>query len=233
MMVMPIKTEHRPSTARGVLCAIEGIDGAGKSTTARLVADSVPNVVLISKQTPLMSRNQNMNQYYNQLTSLIFARPKGFGAELSDAHWIRMLAAWFTIHYEELALPHLLAGQDVLLENSPFKYMLRYIANVPEDEPHIRACFEPITREIDATVLLDIDPAAALRRKGGAMSSVEGGRDAQDANDILTYQGRVRLGLHAEARRLGWDILSVDQQTPRNVADRVAASITTSLDRKC
>jgi thymidylate kinase len=201
----------------GRLLSVDGIDGTGKTTLVSALRAKHNNLTLISKLTRL-SEVLPMGLYYNALTDIIFQRARNFGREIPDDHWFRILSSWHILQTQELISPSVEQGLDVLLDNSPLKYMVRYIVNNPTQEGIIRQCFEPCLASISDLIVLDAPAAVALSRKGGAFSPVEGGRRGETENDYLAYQEAVRLLIASEARDRGWFVLDVESRTPEDVA---------------
>lgn len=159
----------RFATSRGRLVAIEGVDGAGKSSViASLALDPDTEFVLVNKHADRSFADDAFTEHLQNLRGLVYNRPKDLGPVAGDLHWFFALAAWHSL-IDELAVKPLLAqGKHVLLDNSYIKTAARYTVLGGYDAM-ISEGLSKLTQP-DLVVLLDVDPRRALARRHGVFS---------------------------------------------------------------
>ncbi len=140
---------------RGLYIVIEGIDGTGKSTVARLLAEA------------LRARGREVT-----LTSEPSDRPSGrlIRERLADrsvkmtAHeWLGLFVADRRIHIDEVVRPALARGQDVVQDRSLYSTLV-YQGEMGIPEAEVLARHKGWHPPPDLVVILDIAPRFGLAR---------------------------------------------------------------------
>jgi len=181
------------STQPGLFLTVEGIEGAGKTTHARLLVRAL--------------------EAYGR-PSCLTHEPGGGGpvgealrALLKDpAHWREMqlaevflYAAARVQHLESVVLPALAAGQVVVCDrylDSTRAYQ-GYGRGRPLETIESLHAIPPLDRRPDRTILLDVDPAVGLGRARRRAATDKPGYDDEN----LAFFHRVRDGFRAVARQ--------------------------------
>jgi dTMP kinase len=136
----------------GLLIAIEGIDGAGKTTLARSLRDALAQ----SGATPVLSKEPTNGQWGTQL------RASAATGRLAPEEEQRLLLLDRQEHVAGVIRPALDAGQVVILDRYfPSNVAYQGAAGIAVDELMAANAFAP---RADLLLLLDLPPAVGLRR---------------------------------------------------------------------
>ncbi|MFI5496838.1 dTMP kinase [Actinoplanes sp. NPDC051859] len=204
-----------------MLLVIEGIDGAGKSTVAALVARRLGDRGHRGKK-EVDETDTATAVRVDALRDLIWnspeARRDGFGA----THWILLIAAWYA------ALPRLRADladdhPDVrVMDGWYYRNIVKTVIREPCDPAWVESLF--VTAPQPAlVVLLDLPPEVAWSRRPHFHETELGrwdGFTGEPRASFVGYQERVRAGLLEMAADRGWLVLRLDAtQTPDQIAD--------------
>jgi dTMP kinase len=192
----------RKQRRRGRLVALEGIDGAGKSTLARAIASSLRrrglSVALLHEPSDpkLGSLAQNVSR---------------------DDAWSG--AVYFTVdrYIARPALERALSSHDVVLTDRSFYSTLAYqgSALAPREQRRLQELERTATREPDQVILLEIPSRAALRRLGGRRRT----RGPLEGRATLE---RVARAYRALARDPRWVVLDARAPVPELVREALA-----------
>jgi dTMP kinase len=137
----------------GTLIVFEGIDGAGKSTQIRLLADALRRAGV----EPLVSREPTDGPWGRKLRESAASGRMSAEAELSAFIHDR------TAHVENLIHPSLEAGRTVILDRYYYS-TIAYQGARGIDTAGLRARMEEMFPRPDRVFLLDLDPRAAVQR---------------------------------------------------------------------
>ncbi|MCL6283929.1 dTMP kinase [Ruegeria sp. 2012CJ41-6] len=154
-------------TARGLFLTFEGIDGSGKSTQARLLAD----VLRAQGCEVLLTREPGGSAGAEEIRRLVLeGDPDRWSAETE----ILLFTAARRDHMERTILPALAAGQIVICDR--FADSTRMYQGLSRGD--LRALVDQlhelmIGREPDLTLLIDMDPETGLARAKGRQGSEE------------------------------------------------------------
>jgi dTMP kinase len=190
-MPVPTETPEPEMGGRGRLIALEGIDGSGKTTQARLLARSLEGDLALESSPVMVTAEPGATALGVKLRGLLLDRDLPPVSERSEA---LLLAADRAQHVAEVVAPALEAGRWVVTDRfsgSTLAYQ-GYGRGLDLDE--LRRLVEWATGglEPDLNVLVDVGLEEARgRRAGGADDRFEGlGSD---------FHGRVRQGYLALA----------------------------------
>ncbi|WP_372571429.1 dTMP kinase [Ruegeria jejuensis] len=154
-------------TARGLFLTFEGIDGSGKSTQARLLAD----VLRAQGREVLLTREPGGSAGAEEIRRLVLeGDPDRWSAETE----ILLFTAARRDHMERTILPALETGQIVICDR--FADSTRMYQGLSRGD--LRALVDQlhdlmIGREPDLTLLIDMDPETGLARAKGRQGSEE------------------------------------------------------------
>jgi dTMP kinase len=179
--------------ASGRLVALEGGEGAGKSTQALRLARSMNAVA---------TREPGGTATGEQIREVLLARR---GAKLGDRTELLLMLAARAQHLEERIEPLLAAGTDVVVDRfsaSTIAYQ-GYGRGLPLGEVMAACAIASTGRVPDLNILIDLDPAIGLSRTQGRHRG--DGRDAErlgpfDRIEVegLAFHERVRAGFIAQ-----------------------------------
>lgn len=207
--------------ARGAFFSLEGTDGCGKTTQLQLLVDFLER----TGNDPVITREPGGTPIAEQIRDVVLS-VRNMG--MSDACEALLYAASRAEHADKVIVPAMEAGRMVLSD--------RYVDSSIAYQGHGRELSEAFVRQInawamnrvmpDATIYLDMDPDAALRRRcaAGAPDRLESEqadffRRVYDAYDALR---------RAEPDRF-WSVNA--NQTPEQVHADVQAAVRRALER--
>jgi dTMP kinase len=174
--------------ARGRFLVLDGVDGCGKSTQARLLVEALQRT---RPAEPLHLREPGSTGGGERIRRVLLEP----GVELSSATEALLFAAARRQMLDELVAPALAAGRDVVCERfHPATYAYQaHAGGLDEDELLElldRWAGEPVP---DRIWILDVDVEEAFRRRGEDRDRIE--------SRGLDYQRRVAQGFRCYAAR--------------------------------
>jgi len=182
---------------RGQLVALEGIDGAGKSTLARAIASALRHRGL-----SVALRHEPSDAKLGHLAQSVSR----------DDPWSG--AVYFTVdrHLARPALERALARHDVVLTDRSFYSTLAYQGSAlpSRERRRLEELERTATREPDRVILLEIPSRAALRRLGVR------GRQRGPLEQRATLE-RVARAYRILARDPRWVVLDAQDSVPELV----------------
>jgi dTMP kinase len=183
---------------RGLLVALEGIDGAGKSTLARSLT-----AALRARGWRVRVRREPSDRALGKLAQLAGVRDPWAGA------------VYFTLDrfLARPSLEHDLERSDVVVSDRSFYSTLAYQGSAlsPAAVRRLEEIGPRATILPDRVVLLDLSPAEAVRRLGQRSRT----RGPLERRRTLA---KVATRYRRLARRGGWDVLDARRSTPELVA---------------
>jgi dTMP kinase len=207
------------TSANGLFISLEGIDGSGKSTQARRLADAMRAL----GRDPVLTREPGGAPGAEDIRRLLV---EGDPARWSPETEILLFTAARRDHLERTIRPALAEGRDVVTDrfaDSTRVYQgatrgdLRRLVDTIHDAA--------IGVDPDLTLILDMDPRVALQR-GLARGS---GEDRFEEFG-LPFQEKLRAGFLALAEEARDRCVVIDaSDNPDRVADRIAEAVRSRL----
>ena len=195
-------------TARPWFVALEGGEGCGKSTQARLLADALGGV---------LTREPGGTPFGVELRALLLSPSTG---ELDERAELLAMNADRAQHLAEVVRPALAAGRDVVTDRSAWSSMAYqgYGRGLPLAEVRMVCDWAAAGRWPDVVVLLDVPDAVAAARLQGRPDRFE----AEEGG----FHARVRAGFRALAADHPESWVVVDGEGP---VDVVAAAVAAAM----
>lgn len=222
-----------------MLVALEGIDGAGKSTVAtrlpaRLEAAGHGPVELWRKKDHDVA-DPALRAHLHALHDLLWGDPAGEPDQdvLGTRHYLFLHAAWFAAVTSLRVGPLRADRRSAVVDGWYYRSVVKAVLRAGVPEAWALSLFEDGDAP-DVVVLLDVDPGVAWRRRGGVFSASELGRWDGQAGDaehaFRTYQTQVRRLLLDMAGRAGWCVVRPDPSwTPDEVLEHTCARVMSRL----
>lgn len=206
-------------SGRGLFVSFEGIDGSGKSTQARLLADRLRG----AGREVVLTREPGGSPGAEEIRTLLLT---GEGDRWSPETELLLFTAARRDHLERVIAPAIERGAVVISDR--FADSTRVYQGVGRadlrpvvDELHALM----IAREPDLTMLIDIDPREGLARAAG-----RGGGEARFEDFGEGLQNRLRAGFLALADEFPDRVAVIDgARPPEAVAADVARAVEARL----
>jgi thymidylate kinase len=155
---------------RGLFVAVEGIDGAGKTTAAWAAADALRSrgrhAVAVVRGDGAWS-SAYLAGHMAALRELIWGEPPDAPyLDLGDEHWVHLQAAWYAAFARCVVMPAVAEGAIVLADTWGYKFLAKLALRPPARVSFEAAwnMFQGILRP-DVVVHLHADAAVAAARK--------------------------------------------------------------------
>ncbi|WP_323775584.1 dTMP kinase [Leisingera sp.] len=197
--------------ARGLFITFEGIDGSGKSTQCRLLADALQ----AAGRDAVLTREPGGSPGAEEIRRLVLeGAPDRWSAETE----LLLFMAARRDHLERTIEPALAAGKVVICDR--FADSTRMYQGLSRGD--LRAAVDQmhklmIGREPDLTLLIDMDPATGLARAKGRQ-----GQEERFEDFGIGLQEKMRAGFLALAQEFADRFRVVDGARP---LDAVAADV--------
>lgn len=203
----------------GLFVSLEGIDGSGKSTQSRLLAQHL----LEAGHNVVQTREPGGTPGADEIRKLVLeGDPERWSAETE----ILLFTAARRDHLERVIQPALAAGKIVICDR--FADSTRLYQGMRA--PGLRAIVDRlhdlmIGREPDLTLILDMDPATGLARAKGRQGAEERFEDFGEALQVKMRAGFLALAQEFSDRCV---VIDADRDTD-SLADEVALQVTSVL----
>lgn len=193
-------------TGRGTgrLIALEGIDGCGKSTQARLLGEKLRrrgHVVLLLREPGDTEAGRELRRIFVE------------GRDVTPEQEVRLFLEDRRIDVAENVLPALERGETVIMDRYYLSSVV-YQGALGVDPEEIRRANEAIAPAPDLTLVLDVDPATGRRR-------IHASRGTANAFEGREYLTEVRRRYREECRR-SEDVVCIDAG---GTVEQVAAEV--------
>jgi dTMP kinase len=203
----------------GIFISFEGIDGSGKSTQAKRLADALRHL----GHDVLLTREPGGSQGAEEIRSLVLeGDPDRWSAETE----ILLFTAARRDHLEKTILPAVAAGKVVICDR--FADSTRVYQGITRGDLRAKVDVlhrEMIGREPDMTLLIDMDPKTGLARAKGRQTAEERFEDFG-----LEMQVRMRAGFLDLAQEFSDRFRIIDGDRKADVvADEIAALVRKAL----
>ena len=179
---------------RGLFISLEGIDGSGKSTQARLLADHLR----ASGREVVLTREPGGSPGAEEIRALVLqGDPDRWSAETE----ILLFTAARRDHLERTIRPALAAGKVVICDrfaDSTRMYQGLSRGDLRETVDRLHALMIGI--EPDLTLLIDMDPAQGLSRALSRQTAEERFEDFGEALQVAMREGFLALAQEYPAR---------------------------------
>lgn len=202
----------------GVFITFEGIDGSGKSTQARLLAEQLER----SGRSVVLTREPGGSPGAEEIRRLVLEGPPDRWSAETE---ILLFTAARRDHLEKTIQPGLDAGKIVISDR--YADSTRLYQGISRGD--LRAVVDKlhrlmIGRDPDLTFIIDMDPALGLSRARGRNGGEERFEDFGEA-----MQRRMRRGFLDLAEEFAARCVVIDGNRP---VDDVAADIAQAADRR-
>ncbi|MEV6525030.1 hypothetical protein AB0M43_24040 [Longispora sp. NPDC051575] len=218
---------------RGRFVALEGIDGAGKTTAVAALGDLLrgrgEQVTVLDKHT-LTFDSPYVAGMVGRVRDLIWGRDPGDPyLELGDFFWVHLQAAWYEAVSHTVLRPLLEAGHTVLTDTWTSKFLAKLAMRPNVDLERARAAFADLPVP-DLVVRLELAASVAAGRRTEFSASEAGNHEGtveRTPESFVAYQTRVAMVLDAFGETGGWHILDVNGLDVAATASALAGLVDT------
>jgi thymidylate kinase len=218
------------SAGEGLFLAVEGIDGAGKTTAVRVAAEMLRRrgrrAVAIARD-EVSWPSPYVGGHMGALRDLIWGEPPGAPyLDLGDEHWVCLQAAWYAASARCAVAPAVAGGAIVLADTWGYKFLAKLALRPPGRVSFDAAwnLFHSIARP-RVIVYLHADPAAAATRRTSFTGSEAGNREGTvelSAAAFTSYQRRLAGVLESFAGTGGWTRVDASSLSVQEAGTAVA-----------
>lgn len=171
---------------KGFLIVVEGIDGSGKGTQVKLIADRAQEILSAAERTLIVTKEPGGTAFGEALRGIFFGESVGTRNITNEARQFAMLAAHIQ-HRDEKIVPALRAGQVILSDRYLYSDFAYQDASTPDSITKIKQ--EHMGPEPDLLIHLHGNASMFLER---AMARTEethqAGKAWSDPNALAAIQ---------------------------------------------
>ena len=208
--------------APGLFVSFEGIDGSGKSTQARLLAERLR----ATGREVVLTREPGGSPGAEEIRRLVLTGDRGRWSPETE---ILLFTASRRDHLERTIRPALSRGAAVITDRFADSTRLYQGATRGDLRSLVDRLHDlMIGVEPDLTVVIDMEPARALARSLGRLGSPDAsGEAAEDRFETfgVAFQDRIRRGFLDLAGEAPDRIVVIDGDRPEEVVAREVASV--------
>ncbi|MET4103422.1 dTMP kinase [Roseovarius sp. MBR-78] len=206
-------------SGQGLFISFEGIDGSGKSTQARLLAERLRE----AGREVVLTREPGGSAGAEEIRNLLLT---GAGDRWSPETEVLLFTAARRDHLERVIAPALARGAVVICDRFADSTRVYQGVGRADLRPLVDALHRlVIGQEPDLTLLIDIDPATGLAR-----AEARGDGEARFEAFGLGLQERLRAGFLALAQEAAGRVVVIDgARAPEVVAAEVARVVAARL----
>jgi thymidylate kinase len=203
-------------TGPGWFLALEGIDGAGKTTAvagvAALLRERGEHVAVLEKHS-LEFGSPYVAGMVGRVRDLIWGRsPADRYLELGDYFWVHLQAAWYEAVAHTVVRPRLEAGHTVVTDTWTSKFVAKLAMRPDIDLGRVHGAFAGLPVP-DLVVRLDLAAHTAASRRSVFSASEAGNHEGdvdRSAAAFVEYQTRLAVVLDGFGEAGGWSVLDVN-----------------------
>ncbi|WP_326580824.1 hypothetical protein OIE69_42460 [Actinacidiphila glaucinigra] len=206
----------------GKFIALEGIDGAGKTTLAREISDlSYPDLFAVEavpefrlpadpdgRYLFISRRQESLTSEYSaklmkQAATMLWY--SGDSTDLPPSFWVTLQASWFTAHSETVLRPALEAGYNVIVDGWFYKFWSKLLAQGYRLE-QLETIFDGV-RIPDVVVLMETDVGSVFDRRSTFQPrelGMHAGYSRLSRETFIEYQERGLANLREFGSRWNW-----------------------------
>lgn len=205
---------------------LEGIDGSGKTTLAKAVAERYPNTVFISRKS-LPSEKSFVSEQMAKVHELMWTPNHGaLDHLLPRDYWVFLQRTWYTLLQEFVIEPELQAGKNVICDGWFYKFWARLEQQNYQFE-YLETIFSAVKKP-DKVVLLDVSVEEVLRRKQDfkeyEMGSHLDGKEGS-IEKMIHFQATTHKNLKNYARKYNWEALELPTSEINVNVERVLSQL--------
>lgn len=222
---------NQSADSLGPFLVVEGIDGAGKSTVCRIVAERLRGFVAMSNKSICDEPDWAVDTMH-RLAGLIWPRTDtDYDHLLPAAYWLHLQAAWYAVLSDLVITPRRKGGQSIVVDGWYYKLVAK-LALRGFNRAQLDRAFEHVAQP-DQVALLSVQPDVVWDRPRDFRLTELGLHHPDEYPELgresfIDYQTRIAAELAELARRHGWTVVPV---TSTDTPQATAATIVRLVER--
>ncbi|KGX85213.1 dTMP kinase [Pontibacillus litoralis] len=210
----------------GKFICFEGLDGSGKTTIAKNVAEQLKKtndkVIFLNKKEVSFNTGYVDNHMSTIKKILWDYAPDDPLGELGDLHWLHLNLSWFSVLEQCKIKPLLNSSYTIIMDNWYYKLFARYTLKNNFDQELTKKSFQSLLKP-DITIFLDVDPYVAVKRRDNISITESGNMDGlngKTTTNFITYQSMVRGVLNDFCNEQKWKKFFIDHNTEEEITNK-------------
>jgi dTMP kinase len=207
---------RRIGNRRGKFIVLDGIDGSGKSTITKLVAERLQDASVVqTRYKEIATTSPELETGMRQLDAILWPPTQDHLRHLPSRYRVLLHAAWVSLVSDAVVAPRIASGETLLFDGWCYKIMARFVVD-GYSEDYIKLVFSS-AGEPDDVILLQPDVELVWSRaiqNGRRFSRVEmglyQGHTELGKDTFISYQSRTRDAILALAKMSGRNVIVLD-----------------------
>ena len=195
---------------QGKLISLEGLDGVGKTTCAKLLSQMLTtdeNVFKYVNRKTVPVINEYIQLHMQHLYDILWGKGKVFSQApdiayngLNPDHWRHLMIAWYSAFEQLVILPMLKQGKCVITDGYIYKEIAKAIYSRPDlkTEQEFDFLYKP-----DMTFYLVASPEECVR-SSSLNNRVESGKFVGLSGDFISHQTKMKFIYDELAKQHHW-----------------------------
>jgi thymidylate kinase len=181
------------------LLVFEGVDGVGKSTVSRLVAEGLRasgHQLEFWDKKDTAFPNPFVERQMSAIKVALWDYPREANVlDMGNMHWMLLMASWFAAIDRQVVQPAREAGRLTVIDNWYYKFAARFLLKSDFDHQAVFSVFSLLAQPTKV-IFLSVKPEVAAERKKGRFFPSECGvleaPHLASAETFVAYQTQVQ-----------------------------------------
>lgn len=205
---------------------LEGIDGSGKTTLSKAVAEYLPNAVYVSRKT-LPDSNSFVTSQMKKVHDLMWTPNHGaLDHLLPRDYWVFLQCTWYSMLQEFVIKPILESDKTVICDGWFYKFWAR-LEQQNYQYSYLETLFAHLIKP-DKVILLNVPLDTIVERKKDFKQYEMGSHldgEAGSFNKMISFQSNTYKNLSRYADEMNWNVVSLPTSNIENNTQKIISVI--------